>query len=60
MRVASYSQARNSLKAVLDTVADGHDITTINRRDGTNAAHLAEAIAQDKAGHTRLRTLVAA
>jgi antitoxin YefM len=37
MRVVSYSEARNSLKAVLDTVADDHDITIINRRDGADA-----------------------
>jgi PHD/YefM family antitoxin component YafN of YafNO toxin-antitoxin module len=60
MRVASYSQARHSLGAVLDTVVDGHDITTINRRDGANAAHLAEALAQAKAGHARPHTMVAA
>ena len=37
MRVVSYSEARNSLKAVLDGVADDHDITVINRRDGSDA-----------------------
>jgi antitoxin YefM len=84
MRVVSYSEARNSLKSVLDTVADDQDITIINRRDGSdavvmslehyqsvmetlhlvaspaNAARLAKAIAQDKAGKAKPRKLVAA
>jgi antitoxin YefM len=84
MRVVSYSEARNSLKAVLDRVADNHDITIINRRDGVdavlmsfdhyqsvmetlhlvsspaNAAHLAKAIAQDKAGKAKPRKLLPA
>ena len=37
MRVVNYSEARNSLKAVLDGVAHDHDITIINRRDGADA-----------------------
>ena len=37
MRVVNYSEARNSLKAVLDGVAQDHDITIINRRDGADA-----------------------
>jgi antitoxin YefM len=37
MRVVSYSEARNSLKSVLDTVTADHDITIINRRDGADA-----------------------
>ena len=84
MRVVSYSEARNSLKAVLDGVAHDHDITIINRRDGAdavvmsldhyqsvmetmhlmaspaNAAKLAKAIAQDKAGKAKPRKLVTA
>ena len=84
MRVVNYSEARNSLKAVLDGVAQDHDITIINRRDGAdavvmsldhyqsvmetlhlmaspaNAAKLAKAIAQDKAGKAKSRKLVAA
>jgi antitoxin YefM len=84
MRVLTYSEARNSLKAVLDAVADDQDIAIINRRDGAdavlmslehyqsvmetlhlvaspaNAAKLAKAIAQDKAGKAKLRTLVSA
>jgi antitoxin YefM len=84
MRVVSYSEARNSLKSVLDGVADDQDITIINRRDGSdavvmslehyqsvmetlhlvaspaNAARLAKAIAQDKAGKAKPRKLVAA
>ena len=84
MRVVNYSEARNSLKAVLDGVAHDHDITIINRRDGAdavvmsldhyqsvmetmhlmaspaNAAKLAKAIAQDKAGKAKPRKLLAA
>jgi antitoxin YefM len=84
MRVVSYSEARSSLKAVLDAVTDDHDITIINRRDGAdavvmsfehyqsvmetlhlvsspaNAARLAKAIAQDKAGKAKPRKLLAA
>lgn len=37
MRVISNSEARNSLKSALDVVADDHDITVINRRDGSDA-----------------------
>ena len=84
MRVVSYSEARNSLKSVLDGVADDQDITIINRRDGSdavvmslehyqsvmetlhlvaspaNAAKLAKAVAQDKAGKAKPRKLVSA
>ena len=37
MRIISYSEARNSLKSVLDTVSDDADVTVISRRDGTDA-----------------------
>jgi antitoxin YefM len=37
MQVISYSEARNSLKAVLDGVNENADITIINRRDGGDA-----------------------
>jgi antitoxin YefM len=37
MRVVSYSEARNSLKTVIDGVIDDADITIINRRDGGDA-----------------------
>ena len=37
MRVISYSDARNSLKTVIDAVIDDADITVINRRDGGDA-----------------------
>ena len=37
MQVISYSQARNSLKSVLDSVNDNADVTIINRRDAGNA-----------------------
>jgi antitoxin YefM len=37
MRVVSYSEARNSLKAVLDTVNEDADVTVISRRDGADA-----------------------
>ena len=37
MQVISYSEARNSLKSVLDYVNDNVDVTIINRRDAGNA-----------------------
>ena len=37
MRVVSYSEARNSLKTVLDEVVNDVDVTIINRRDADNA-----------------------
>ncbi len=37
MRVISYSEARNSLKNVLDQVVNDVDVTIINRRDAANA-----------------------
>lgn len=37
MRIISYSEARNSLKSVIDGVIDDADITVINRRDGGDA-----------------------
>lgn len=84
MRIVSYTEARNSLKSVLDSVEGDADIAIITRRDGgdavvmslaqyesmaetlhllsspANAAHLAESIAQYKAGKSRRRELVAA
>ena len=82
MQVISYSEARNSLKSVLDSVNDNADVTIINRRDAgnavvmsldhynsiietlylmqspANAAHLAESIAQLKAGKATTQTLI--
>lgn len=82
MKVITYSEARNSLKSVLDAVHDDADVTIISRRDGAdavvmsfdhyqsimetmhllatpaNAAHLAESIAQRKAGKAVRRALV--
>ena len=37
MRIVTYSEARNSLKSVLDTVNDDADVTVISRRDGADA-----------------------
>ena len=37
MRIITYSEARNSLKSVLDTVTDDADVTVISRRDGADA-----------------------
>jgi antitoxin YefM len=82
MRIVSYTEARNSLKSVLDGVEADADIAIITRRDGAdavvmslaqyqsmaetlhllsspaNAAHLAESIAQYRAGQARRRALV--
>jgi antitoxin YefM len=81
MRVVSYTEARNSLKSVLDGVVDDADITIITRRDAqdavvmslsyfqsmaetlhllenpANAAHLANSIAEHKAGKAVRRKL---
>lgn len=37
MRVVSYSEARNSLKSVLDNVTNDVDVTIISRRDAGDA-----------------------
>ena len=37
MRVVSYSEARNSLKSVLDAVTNDVDVTIISRRDAGDA-----------------------
>jgi antitoxin YefM len=81
MRIVSYTEARNSFKAVLDTVNADADVTVISRRDGAdavlmslehyqslmetmhllstpaNAAHLAQSIAQHRAGKATRREL---
>ena len=37
MKIITYSEARRSLKSVLDTVHDDADVTVISRRDGADA-----------------------
>ena len=37
MKIVTYSEARSSLKAVLDNVHDDADVTIISRRDGADA-----------------------
>ena len=37
MRIVTYSEARSSLKAVLDQVNEDADVTVISRRDGADA-----------------------
>jgi antitoxin YefM len=37
MRIVTYSEARSSLKTVLDQVHDDADVTVISRRDGADA-----------------------
>ena len=37
MRLINYSEARNSLKSVLDATVDDADVTVITRRDGPDA-----------------------
>lgn len=82
MRVVSYSEARNSLKMVLDEVSNDVDVTIINRRDAgnavvmsldhynsiietlhlmqspANATHLAQSMAELRAGKTKQRSLI--
>jgi antitoxin YefM len=43
MRIVSYTEARNSLKSLLDAVADDHDIAVISRRDGSDAVVMSRA-----------------
>lgn len=83
MQVVSYSEARNSLKSLLDAVTNDVDVTIINRRDASNAVvmsldhynsimetlhllqspanakHLAESVAQLKAGKASAKALIA-
>jgi len=82
MRVVSYSEARNSLKMVLDEVSNDVDVTIINRRDAgnavvmsldhynsiietlhlmqspANAAHLAQSMAELRAGKAKQHSLI--
>jgi antitoxin YefM len=37
MRVVNYTEARNSLKSILDQVSEDADYTIINRRDAEDA-----------------------
>lgn len=37
MRIVSFSEARNSLKKVIDQVVDDADVAVISRRDAPNA-----------------------
>lgn len=37
MRIVTYSEARSSLKSVLDAVHEDADVTVISRRDGADA-----------------------
>ena len=43
MRIVSYTEARNSLKSLLDAVADDHDIAVISRREGPDAVVMSRA-----------------
>ncbi len=42
MQVVSYTEARNSLKAVLDSVVDNADCTIITRRDAANGVVMSQ------------------
>lgn len=42
MQVVSYTEARNSLKSVLDSVVDNADCTIITRRDADNAVVMSQ------------------
>ena len=37
MQIVTYSEARSSLKSVLDRVSNDADVTVISRRDGADA-----------------------
>lgn len=49
MRIVSYTDARNTLKTVLDTVESDADITIITRRDGGDAVVMSLAHYQSMA-----------
>jgi antitoxin YefM len=51
MQVISYSDVRNSFKAVIDRVIDDQDVTMIHRRSGGNAVLMSEA-AYSRMGET--------
>lgn len=81
MHFVNFSEARNSLKDVIDRVVNDADVTVISRRDApdavimsldhynslmetvhllespSNAAHLAQSIAQLRSGQARRREL---
>lgn len=42
MQVVSYTEARNSLKSVLDSVVDNADCAIITRRDADNAVVMSQ------------------
>ena len=42
MQVISYTEARNGLKAVLDSVVENADFTLITRRDSENAVVMSQ------------------
>lgn len=42
MQVVNYTDARNSLKRVLDSVVDNADFTVITRRDADNAVVMSQ------------------
>ncbi len=43
MRVMTYSEVRNQLKAVIDTTIDDADVTIIHRRDNEDAVLMGRA-----------------
>lgn len=43
MKIISYTDARNGLKAVIDGVVNDADITVITRREGGNAVVMSQA-----------------
>lgn len=49
MKVVSYTEARNSLKTVLDSVIDDADYTIITRRDADDAVVMSLAYFQSMA-----------
>ncbi len=60
MRIVSFTEARNGLKAVLDNVINDADTTVITRRDSKDAVvmSLNRSIAQFKAAKTTQRELI--
>jgi antitoxin YefM len=70
MRIISFSDARSSLRTVIDQVVEDADVTVISRHYSSlmetvhllsspaNAAHLAKSIGQARAGQAQHRDIV--
>ncbi len=58
MRIISFTEARNSLKSVLDKVVNDAGCAVITRRDSEDAEHLSKSIEQYHQGKIKERDLL--